>query len=118
MSQEVTIQIKIILPDGVTPDVDYSTVPAVVGATMQALEEAPFPVMPPPDMFAEAQRVFGGEVKSVEPPFCRIHQKPLNFHPADTIKSGPKAGQPRAAFWSCGEKDANGRWCSSKQNAA
>lgn len=114
MSQ-IKITLLIDIPEGArvsTPDVDYNEIP-VVAQTLAVLGEPPLP--PEPTDFPTRQEAFAPKQ---DIPICPVHQKPLTFRPAGTIKTGPKAGQPRGAFWSCGEKDASGRWCSSRVNAA
>jgi len=109
----VTITVHIDLPDGAVPDVGYSAAIApAVAEVLQSFDDPPLPDAPPPDLYAVPS------VHQTNPPICSIHRKPMTYRPAGAIKSGPKAGQPRGAFWSCGEKDANGVWCKSRQDAA
>lgn len=42
------------------------------------------------------------------PPTCGIHGTPMILKPAGVSKS---TGKPYPAFWSCGQKNANGTYC-------
>jgi hypothetical protein len=46
----------------------------------------------------------------LQAPDCPVHGTPMKLHPAGVSK----AGKPYKAFWSCGQKNADGTWCNAK----
>jgi len=85
MSNEVTITITVRLPDGVVPDVQYSS-----------LDEPPFPAEAP--RYDPDQRVEFRPMTPLDPPSAPLcqHGIPMKRYPAGISK---KTGKPYNASW-------------------
>jgi hypothetical protein len=101
----VTITLTIDLPEGVVPDVQYADTPP---------EPQDLFVPPPPEYDADA---IVPQLVAKQPPFCPVHGREMKYFPAGPIKSGPRTGQQRAAFYKCTAKDGE-RWCDQRKEAA
>ncbi len=94
----ITITLHIDIPDGATvatPDVDYrDSAPQF---------EPPLPDAPPPDLFAEAGRIFPeATVSAAATPVCAVHRDTMKRWPAGVSK---KTGKAFNASWRCNVQD-------------
>lgn len=98
----ITLTIHLDVPDGV----EVHSVGAVgVGVTDEPeYVNAPLPSSPPPDLFAEAQRVFAQDAapQPAGPPLCPDGHGAMVYRPAGTSK---RTGKPYDAFYGCSNRD-------------